>query len=284
VRADNPSILKETVARVGDILGSDLGAITVERAVIGLFFTGVKLDAGTAGACATPRAAPEAACCPMSAAMAAFPRRIAGCGALEAVEQAFSDHAIRRAVGVATLNALADLCWRRRPHPEVDLCAGVDAFDATEFRSGDRIVLVGAFVPFLKELKRRGQPYLVVEQDPTLLKPDELPFYRPAAAAREILPEADVMLITGSALVNETLEDLLAFARPAARVTVVGPTVGLLPDALLARGADILGGVRITAPDDFLDLLAEAGGAPQFLGRSAQKIVLARRKTGARAA
>ena len=35
--------------------------------------------------------------------------------------------------------------------------------------------------------------------------------------------------------------------------------------------------VRIIAPDAFLDVLAEGGGAPDFLGRSAQKVVLVRR-------
>jgi uncharacterized protein len=104
-----------------------------------------------------------------------------------------------------------------------------------------------------------------------------MPFYRPAAMAPEIVPAADVLLITGATLLNDTLEDLLALARPEARVTVLGPTVGMLPDALLARGADILGSVRITEPDAFLDLLAEGGSAPHFLGRSAEKIVLARR-------
>jgi len=65
--------------------------------------------------------------------------------------------------------------------------------------------------------------------------------------------------------------------RTDARVTVVGPTVGMLPDAFLARGADVLGCVRITEPDAFLDLLAEGGSGYHFFGRSAQKLVLARR-------
>jgi hypothetical protein len=34
-------------------------------------------------------------------------------------------------------------------------------------------------------------------------------------------------------------------------VTIVGPTVGMLPDAFLARGADILGCVRVTMLDAF---------------------------------
>ncbi len=206
-------ILNETIAGVTDILGRELGGIMVERAVIGLFFTGVKLAAGVAGTCATPR----------------------------------------------------------------------DAFDATAFHDRDRVVLVGAFIPFLKELKRRRQSYLVLEQNPAALKPEEMPFYRPAELAAEIVPSADVLLITGATLLNDTLEDLLALARPEARVTVLGPTVGMLPDAFLARGADVLGSVRITQPDAFLDLLAEGGSAPHFLGRLAEKIVLARKPAGVRA-
>jgi uncharacterized protein (DUF4213/DUF364 family) len=138
-------------------------------------------------------------------------------------------------------------------------------------------VLVGAFIPFLKELKRRELPFLVLEQNPAALKADEMAFYRPAAAAPDIVPQADVLLVTGSALLDDTLEDLLLAARPDARVTVLGPTVGMLPDALIGRGVDFLGSVRITRPDDFLDLLAEGGSAPHFLGDCAEKVVLARR-------
>jgi len=277
-------ILNQTIAGVTDILGREVERIAIERAVIGLFFTGVKLTAGpngipTAGTCVTPREAAHGdVCCPIAAHHVAF-QHIAGRPAAEVMQGALADNGLSRAVGIATLNALAELCWRRRPHPGVALLPGTDAFDATECHKDDRVVLVGAFIPFLKELKRRNQPYLVLEQNPAALKPEEMPFYRSAELAPEIVPEADVLLITGATLINDTLEDLLALARPEARVTVLGPTVGMLPDAFLARGADILGSVRITAPDAFLDLLAEGGSAPHFLGHSAEKIVLARRAT-----
>jgi len=206
-----------------------------------------------------------------------FPGKLRGRRGADLAREALSGHGIRRAVGIATVNALADVCWQRRPHPDVELQAGVDAFDATDIRPVDKVVVVGAFVPFLKELKRRGQSFLVLEQDAAALKADELPFFRPAEQAPEILPNTDVALITGATLVNNTLEELLALTRTATRVTVVGPTVGMLPDAFLARGADVLGCVRITDPDAFLDLLAEGGSGYHFLGRSAQKLVLARR-------
>jgi uncharacterized protein len=266
-------ILAETIAVVTEILGPELDEIAVERAVIGLFFTGVKLTTGHGGACATPiKTIPEAVCCPSSAMAMPFPGKMKGKPARDAMKEAFSDHGIRRGVGIATVNALAELCWERRPHPGAELLRGLDAFDANSFRPNDQTVVVGAFVPFLKELKRRGQPFLVLEKDPDTLKASEMPFYRPAEMAREVVPQADVLLMTGTTLLNDTLEDLLSWAKADARITVVGPTVGLLPDAFLARGADILGGVKITRPDEFLDLLAEGGSAITSLAASPRRL------------
>jgi uncharacterized protein len=278
METNETTILRETLAAIPEILGSELAGLTVERAVIGLFFTGVKLSNGIAGACATPiKTIPEAVCCPTSVMAMPFPGKLRGRPALDLAEEALSDHGIRRAVGIAAMNALADTCWHRRPHQETELRLGIDAFDATEIRAGDKVVVVGAFVPFLRALKHRHQPFLVLEQDPATLKAEELPFFRPTEQARGVVPEADVLLITGTTLINDTLEELLSFAKPTARVTMVGPTVSLLPDAFLRRGADILGTVRITSPDEFLETLAEGGSGYHFLGRSAQKVVLVRR-------
>jgi uncharacterized protein (DUF4213/DUF364 family) len=272
------AILRETLAAIPEILGCELVSLVVERAVVGLFFTGVELSNGTAGACATPiKTIPEAVCCPSSAMAMPFPGKLRGRPAFGLAKEALGDHGIRRAVGIAAMNALADTCWRRRPHPEAELRLGIDAFDATDIRPGDNVVVIGAFVPFLRELKRRRQPFLVLEQDPATLKAEELQFFRPADQAPIVVPEADVLLITGTTLINDTLEGLLGAAKPAARVTMVGPTVSLLPDAFLRRGANILGTVRITKPDEFLETLAEGGSGYHFLGRSAQKIVLVRR-------
>ena len=279
MQCDAKPILSETIEAVRSVLGRELDGLTVERAVVGLFFTGVKLSNGIAGACATPiKTIPEAVCCPSSAMSMPFPGKLRGRPAFDLAQEALGENGIRRAVGIAAMNALADTCWRRRPHPDTELQLGIDAFDATEIYPGDRVVVVGAFVPFLRELKRRRQSYLVLEQDPATLKADELPFFRPAEQAAAVVPQADVLMITGTTLINDTLEELLALANPAARVTMVGPTVTMLPDAFLRRGADVLGTVRITAPEDFLDILAEGGSGYHFLGRSAQKVVLMRKR------
>ncbi|MEJ0071603.1 MAG: DUF364 domain-containing protein [Pseudomonadota bacterium] len=50
-----------------------------------------------------------------------------------------------------------------------------------------------------------------------------------------------------------------------------------MPDALLRRGVDLLGTVRIQDPDGFLDMLAEGGSGYHLFGRSVERVVLARR-------
>jgi uncharacterized protein (DUF4213/DUF364 family) len=274
------TILAETIAGIDNILAGELDRICIERATIGLFFTGVKLNTGAAGACATPlRSIPEAVCCPSSAMAMPFPGKLCGRPARDLLKETEATSGIRRAVGVATMNALAEMCWERRRSGDVELRVGVDAYDAAEIQPGEHVVVVGAFVPFLKSLKRAHQQFTVLEMDPATLKPDELPYFRPAEQAGDVLPSADVVLITGTTLVNDTLEHLLALCRGYARVVVVGPTVGLLPDAFLGRGVDVLGGVRVTEPDAFLDVLAEGGSGYHFFGRSADKVVLTRRTT-----
>ena len=271
------TILAEIIAGIEEILADDLDRITVERAVIGLFFTGVKLNTGATGACATPlRSIPEAVCCPSSAMAMPFPGKLRGRPVRDLVRETEAASGIRRAVGVATMNALADMCWEWHAPRGVELRIGVDAYDAARIRPEENVAVVGAFVPFLKSLKRARQQFTVLEMDPATLKPDELPYFRPADQAEAVLPSADVVLITGTTLVNDTLEHLLALCRPTARVVVVGPTVGLLPDAFLRRGVDVLGGIRVTAPDAFLDVLAEGGSGYHFFGRSAEKVVLMR--------
>ena len=270
-------ILIDTIAAIRERL-DDLDEILIERAVVGLFFTGVKVSTGHAGCAATPiKEIPEAVCCPSSAMAMPFPGKLKGRKAVALMEEAVESTGIRRALGIAVINALAQSAAERCADPLTDLHADMDAFDAAEIRPHEKVVVVGAFVPFLRALRKLGADYLVLEKDPSTLKPDELPFFRRADRAAEIVPGADVLLITGTTLINDTLDDLLPLANRAARIVVVGPTVTMIPDAFFSRGCHILGGVEITDADAFLDVLAEGGSGYHFFGRTARKIVLRRK-------
>ncbi len=79
------------------------------------------------------------------------------------------------------------------------------------------------------------------------------------------------MIITGTTLINDTLEGLLELVKPGAKVIVVGPTVGMMPEALFKRKVTYVGGVLVTRPDELLDIIAEAGSGYHFYGKYAEK-------------
>lgn len=89
-----------------------------------------------------------------------------------------------------------------------------------------------------------------------------------------MVPKADVLVITGTTLINGTLEKILNLARPDTQVIVLGPTASLIPHAFFKRGVNILGGDIITNPDKMLDTLTEGGSGYHLYGKSAEKVVV----------
>ncbi|MBN9463937.1 MAG: DUF364 domain-containing protein [Burkholderiales bacterium] len=270
-----PPLLAELHRAVAERLGPELDALRVERAVLGLFFTGVKLVNGVGGLCATPiRSVPEAVCCPSSARAMPTPGKLAGKPVRELLDDLYRGLDLRRALAIATLNALAETLWQRD-----GLAPGVvqhegDAFEELDIPAGARVALVGAFPPYMRELRRRHQPFNVLEMDPATLKPDEMPYYVPADRAPEVVPHADVFITTGTALVNGSLDGLLHLLRPGAEAAVVGPTATLFTPPYVRRGVTVLGGTRVTDPDTLLEMLAEGGSGYHFFEKSVTRVTL----------
>lgn len=267
-------ILEETVAEVKDNLKDQIHDIEVERAVIGLFFTGVCLNTGHAGICATPiKEIPEAVCCPSSA------RAIPNAGHLterpveKYLDDALSNIPMKKALGIAVLSALSSYCRDKGLVNGYETKVGVDAIECLDLKEDTYPVLIGAIVPFLRILKQRKKPFTVIELDPRTLKADEILFYAPPGKTPEIVPKADVLVITGTTLINGTLEGILRLARPDAQVVVLGPTASILPQAFFRRGVNILGGDAITDPQKMLDTLAEGGSGYHLYGKSVERVV-----------
>jgi len=270
------TILGEIAADVRAKLGARLDALTVERAVMGLFFTGVKLSDGSGGICATlNKDVPDAVCCPSSSAQIHPPGKIRGHQAVEFLDDLTARSPLRRILAIAALSALCAAARKAEPPTAYTIRRGVDALDAVEVPRDAHVVIVGAFVPVIKAMKARGQSFRILEQDPATLKADEMPFYAPAGQAPVEVPKADVLFVTGTTLINDTLEPILAAAKPGAKIVVVGPTASLSPEPLFRRGVSLVGGVDVTDPDLLLDLLAEGGSGYHFFGKAAERIVMA---------
>jgi uncharacterized protein len=270
-------ILRETIAEVQAQLGGDLQRLTVERAVVGLFFSGVKLSNGTAGICFTPvKEIPESVCCPSSAAAIPNAGRLSGVSVTEYLAYLHEGRPLKTALGIAALNALSETCRQVHPPKGYRITPIQDSPGDLRISDAAYVIVVGALVPYLRMLKKRGRPFGILEKDIRTLRDDEMPFYVEPDQASAAIGRADHLIVTGTTLLNGTLEGILAAARSGAEIDVVGPTVSMLPEAFFERGVTALGGVSCVDPDRLLNTLAEGGSGYHFFGRSAQQIVMRR--------
>ena len=160
-------------------------------------------------------------------------------------ELALSEDLLEASIGVAAINSLL----------EVDEAAGSEINAAEVLRQrgkGRNVALIGHF-PFIDRVRPDVGQLWVVEQ-----RPSEGEY--PAEAATDLLPKADVIAITGSALINHTLDGLLALCSPGSVVMILGPSTPLSP-VLFKHGASIISGTRVI---DEAAVLRTAGQGASF--------------------
>lgn len=243
---------------------------------VGIFYTAVELTNGDVGVAFTPRDLSDTVCCPRSAAAGPPAGRLAGMSVWDLAEYARSGIPLRRSVGVAALNALSARAMRLYGAPGGRVVLDADALDAAAVREEDAVAMVGAFTPFIKTLKGSVRELWVVDKHPTALRPDEVSLWRPPRRAAFTLSQADVVIITGSALVEGGLDDLLEAASRARCVVLAGPTASPWPATFFARGVDILGGVRITDGPKTMRLVSEGASGYVLFSQVGQKICVIR--------
>ena len=242
---------------------------------IGVFYTAARLSSGHVGVAFTPRDLSDTVCCPKSAASAPPAGRLSGQNAWALAEYATAPGPLRRAVGIATLNALSALAMERYGIVGGRYVPGLDALTAVEIRTSDTVAMVGAFVPFIKKLKDQVANLRVVDKHQEALKTDEAAFWRSPELAVQTLSEANVVIITGSALVEGGLDSLLQAARNARSVILAGPTASSWPSPFFVKGVRVLGGMRVTDPAKLMQLVSE-GGSGYFFDSAAEKMCIIR--------
>lgn len=270
-------IVRSWLADLQRVLNGESLRVTAVR--VGVFYTAARLSTGHVGVAFTPRGLTDTVCCPRSAAEAPPAGRMAGQDAWSLAGFAFSPVVLRRAVGVAVLNALSALAMARHGIPGGALLAGVDALEAADIRPEDSVAMVGAFVPFIKALKGQVANLWIVDRHREALKGDELAFWRPPEEAQDLIAQAGVVIITGSALVEGDLDPLLDAARGARQVVLAGPRASPWPPPFFARGVHVLGGIRVLDGHRMLQVVGE-GGSGYFFGAAAEKVCVVREGGG----
>ncbi|MGC8878288.1 MAG: Rossmann-like domain-containing protein [Anaerolineae bacterium] len=150
-------------------------------------------------------------------------------------------------IGMATVNALL------APHPEHYVDLNAEEIIMTE-GAGRRVAVVGHF-PFLPRCRAVAGTLWVLEKRP---QGDDLP----AEAARQVLPQADIVAISATTLMNRTFDELITLCRPDALVLMLGPSTPLSP-VLFNYGVHILSGSLVEDIDAVLRAVSEGANFRQ---------------------
>ncbi|MEM3797662.1 MAG: DUF364 domain-containing protein [Candidatus Bathyarchaeia archaeon] len=238
----------------------NVDAVEAKKVVIGLGYTAVQLSTRHVGLCYTFSSEIAPNCCQIW-------RRagtLAGNPAIKIAELSLSWDLSEAVVGVAALNALSQLAIERNLDRYV-ITEG-DLIDQLEIRRNDIVVLVGNIHPFIPKIMEKTRNIFIIERSPKLREANVFP----DTAIEEILPQATVAIITGTALANGTIDRLLELSRTAREVALVGPTASMLPDPLFRHGVSIIGSIKITDSEKILQVVSEGGGTPSFKGACKQ--------------
>jgi len=161
-----------------------------------------------------------------------------------------SEHSLEASIGMAALNSLLEIDERQM----VELNA---AKIIAERGKGKNIAVVGHF-PFVSKLPSIARNCWVIEKNPTGTD-------FPEEAAQDLIPQADVVAITGTALINHTLEKLLSLCAPNALVIVLGPSSPLSP-LWFDHGVSVVSGSRVWNEQAALFCVEQGARFPQVQG------------------
>jgi uncharacterized protein (DUF4213/DUF364 family) len=182
-------------------------------------------------------------------------------GARVLAELSLSDHILEASIGIAAVNSLLQI--------NESLCVDRNAADEINVMGqGKRIAIIGHF-PFVKKLREVARELWVFEL-PGRARPGDF-------IGKEIttlLPQADVVAITSTTLINHTLGEILNLVKPDAYKIMLGPSTPLSP-VMFDYGLNAISGSIVTDRDKVLNCISQGANFRQVKG--VRKVTLCRK-------
>jgi hypothetical protein len=156
------------------------------------------------------------------------------------------------AIGMATINSLIEVDEKR--------CTELNASDLLANKGEDKKVVIVGHFPFVPRLRKIAKALWVIEKNPQEGDNTE-------AEAENIIPQADVIGITGTAFTNHTIEYLLSLCNPGAYVVILGGTAPL-SSILFDYGVSAISGTKVIEPEVVLRYASQGATFRQIKGVS----------------
>ena len=232
--------------QIAEIAKSRAGALTVADLCVGVGYTGVKLSDGSGGVCYTFRNALGPTCGVLKNAGS-----LIGLPAQEVLDWADESNLAQAAVGVAAINAILNQRFE----------AGANIVQAVSCTDEQVVGMVGDFCPLVGKFQNAKELYIF---DREAEKRPGRQVILPEEKEEELLPQCDLVVLTGTSFINKTADHVLDLCRHAKEIIIVGASTPMCPEVLGGCGVTALAGTRITDADAALRIVAQGGGGMDF--------------------
>ncbi len=230
--------------RLQNAMRAKAESVRVDTLGIGLGYTCVCTSDGGVGVAFTPKS--DQPGCLMFKPNEEYEDRPAS----EALALLGSGDSLRRAVGLATVNALnhaAALAMDEDRDNDV-------LFDALGIGQGTRVAMVGCFTPIIGRIEERGAELEVVDRGRSM--GDEEAF------KERLRSWAQAVILTSTSIVNGSFDELLSCVAEGARVVLLGPSTPLVPEVFAGLPVHILAGTVPLDGEATLKAVRHAKGTP----------------------
>jgi uncharacterized protein (DUF4213/DUF364 family) len=263
-------IIEQTYNLLKSIYKGRIADLTISDVRIGIYLTAVRLSDGSIGTSATVDD-DQPFCSKNNRDFGDFtPLRIRGQKVPDILGTG-KDTGTLLSLKMAVLNAVSSTLVTAGFYSIIEDC---DPIQLVDLDSRKTITVVGAFHSYIRKISDTGNKLFVLEKNVEALGQEYRKFYVPAAEYKSILPDSDIVIITGQTLVNRTIDELLGTISPGTKVIVTGPSSNLLPDILFRNKVNIIGAVRITKPEILFDIVSEGGAGFHLFEYCARKICI----------
>lgn len=225
------------------------GDKTVTKLTCGVFFTAVTLSDGSGG---ISFAFPYGDSCQVDS--ASYRGSTVGRSAAELVELLGSRNLVDAAIAVATVNALT--AAPRRSLPDT-----ASSSELQIIRPTDTVGIVGNFGPLCAKIGSLCKEVRVFD-----IKPVGNMY--PVWSESIYLPGCDVVYITASTLINNTLDGVLSFCTDAREIVLLGPTVVEMPELFRAHGVTLLAGAELIDTEKAHRMILEGASGHDIVSKA----------------
>lgn len=217
------------IEKVLEAAESYLSERTIKDAVIGISLMAVELDNGVIGVSYVLREGLPAGC-------SAFPyaQELIGSDAKEVMEWVSKGKDdLQRGIGMAVLTAgscIQELTDDKRTGPPFGV----------EVKLTDRIGMIGNIAPVVKMLKGKVKEIIVF--DAGREERGSSGELSPMDKQLELLPTCDIVMLSGTTIINGTIDSLLKTCGNARDIVMVGSSTPMYPEAFKDSNLSVLAG------------------------------------------